>query len=407
MPYTPPTVNYSTSMTGTYTTLTGVKSVSFNRGRQRFIDPFPSTSCVIELIPANSYATPLAVGQYIDVRPTNSAASPAYFVGQISDVQRFYDMPYNPSTGAAPGDRIVITALGPLGILGRTQANSASYSVLEQVSTTTNMIRQTAARFFNTNANNFAGASNFGRLVQAQTTSNPPLDILNVYAATDPMYLADRDNARAVSTRPSGSGYVGLGPVDWQITQVGQQGDSANVFTFSDAGDGYKYNAMEYGTGAENTFTQVNVITENVDGGTVIPVQTVQTGFAPYSSLNWTSYVETSDFSGQPNEYALQLANYIFSRSYIQNPAPFSITTTTAVDYTITELAKMNTVMPGLRGLVTFRGQSFRVTLEGLDVSFGLDFATVRAYFSPWPLTNFILDSTINGLLNTNTLAAL
>lgn len=405
MPYVAPTVNYAATMDGTYTTLTGVQSVTFNRGRQRFIDPFPPTSCVIELIPANSYALPLAIGQFIDVRQTNSSSSEAFFVGEITDIQRTYDIPYNNVTGSAPGDRITITALGPMGLIGRTAANGVSYSVLETTSTVSNMIRQTCARFFNINANNFAGGTTFGRLAQSQTTSSAPLDIINTYAATDPLYLADRDNARLISTRPSGSGYVGLGPVEFQLTQIGQATDVGNTFIFSDSGGGgYKYVGLEFGTGAENTFSQINVVTENVDGDTNIPIQSVSVGFAPFGSFNWNAYVETSDFSGSPYEYAQALAQYVFSRSYVESAAPFSLSLSTNADDSVTNIAKMNTIMPGFRGTITFRGSTYRVTLEGLEVSFGLESATIRAYFSPFPLNYFLLDSADNGVLDQNLL---
>lgn len=407
MPYTAPTVNYSATMNGTYTTLTGVQNVSFNRGRKRFIDPFEPTSCVIELIPATSYALPLAVGQFIDVRPTNSSGSEAFFVGEITDIQRTYDIPYNAVSGAAPGDRITITALGPIGLIGRTAGNNLNYSVLEQPLFTQNMIRQSCARFFNVNADNFAGGFLFNPLVQEQTTSEPPLDVINRYAASDPVYLADRDNARLISTRPSGSGYVGLGPVEFQITQVGQATEAGNAFAFSDAGGGFKYVGVEFGTGAENTFTQVNVITQNVDGGTVIPNQTVSIGFAPFGSLNWQTYLEDFPVASDPYRYARNLAQYIFARSYVETAAPFSLAMSTNADDTITNLAKMNTIMPGFRGTIVFRGVTYRVTLEGLQVNFGVDSASVRAYFSPFPLATFILDSAQNGVLDTNRLAYL
>lgn len=404
MPYSAPTVNYSATMNGTYTTLTGVQNVSFNRGRKRFIDPFEATSCSIELIPANSYALPLAVGQYIDVRQTNSSSSEAFFVGKITDVQRSYDIPYNSVTGAAPGDRITITALGPIGLIGRTAANNATYSVLANPVTTTDMISQTCARFFNVAAIDFAGGFNFSPLVQEQTTSNPPLDVINQYAASDPLYLADRDNARVITTRPSGSGYVGLGPVDFKITQVGQRTEAGNAFAFSDSGGGYKYVGLEFGTGAENTFTQVNVITQNVDGNTNIPNQTVSLGFAPFGSLNWQTFLEEWVSPSDPYRYARDLASYIFTRSYVETAAPFSLSLSTSADDTVTNLAKMNTIMPGFRGTIAFRGTTYRVTLEGLQVNFGVDSASIRAYFSPFPLDYFILDSAQNGVLDTNRL---
>ena len=398
MPYTAPTVNYATAMDGTYTTLTGVLAVTFNRGRQRFIDPFPPTSCQIELIPANSYATPLEVGQFIDVRQTNSSSSEAYFVGEITDITRTFDMPYNAGTGAAPGDRIRITALGPVGLCGRAAFNNADIFVLEEPTTIYNLFTQTTRRYLNVNSN-FGTGNLFRSGIQSFDTSDPPLDVLNQIAATDPFYFADRDNARTITTNPSGNASYnpGYGPLEFRISIMGQKSESTDAFTFSDTGSGYEYNQIEYGTGAQNTFTQVNVITENANGATNIATQTAYTGLSPFSSLDWNTY-------GTSATDAADIASYILTRSYVPTAAPMTISTSTTVDDTITTLAKMNTVIPGQRGTVTFRGTSYRVTLEGLDVSFFTDRAVVTAYFSPFPLDYFILDSTTNGVLDTNRL---
>lgn len=399
MPYTAPTVNYSTAMNGTYTTLTGVLSVSFNRGRQRFIDPFPSTSCQIELIPANSYATPIAVGQYIDVRQTNSSSSEAYFVGQITDIDRIYDMPYNAGSGAAPGDRIIITALGPTGLCGRAAFVNAGIVVVEEIARTYNMFTQNTARYLNIKSDNLIG-SIYNNLIQNDfLTSDSPLDVLNQVANTDPYYFADRDNARAVATNPAGNASYnpGYGPLEFAMSIVGQKTDTANAFTYSDAGGGFKYNQVDFGTGAQNVFTQVNVVTENADGVTNVPVQTAFTGLSPFSSLSWDTYGTTAAAGST-------MASYVLNRSYVTTIAPMSISTTTVLDDTVTTLAKMNTVIPGQRGSITFRGSSYRVTLEGLNVSFFTDRAAVTAYFSPWPLDFFLLDSATNGVLDTNKL---
>lgn len=396
MPYTAPTVNYSTAMNGTYTTLTGVLSVSFNRGRQRFMDPFPPTSCQIELIPANSYATPLEVGQFIDVRPTNSASSEAYFVGEITDVERTYDMPYNSVTGAAPGDRIRITALGALGLIGRaTFTDDLIFSVPSTDAATT--IQQSARRLLNVNPIPTNGG--FGRSVQNFTTSDPTLDVINQLAATEPLYLSDRDNARTIVSNPGPSTRPGFGPLEFSMHMVGQRAEQVDAFVFTDSGGGYFYNQISYGTGAQNFFTQVNVITENADGVSNIPVQQVSTGLQPFSSLDWNTY-------NADQTEANSLANYVFTRSYVPAPAPMMISSTTAVDDSITQLARMNTILPGQRGQVTFRGQTYRVTLEGFDFAFYVDRAAITAYFSPFPLDYFILDSASNGRLDVNRLAA-
>ena len=77
MPYTTPVVSYSATIDGTYTALTGVQSAVITRGRQRFQDPPQPLSLSLELIPATSYALPLARGQFIDVRATSSLIVPS------------------------------------------------------------------------------------------------------------------------------------------------------------------------------------------------------------------------------------------------------------------------------------------------------------------------------------------
>ena len=121
MAYVVPVVAYAAAndFEGTYTALTGIQSVQINRGRNRFQDQFNQTTCVVELIPANSYALPLEVGQWIDVRVLPIFTAAAWFTGRISDVQRDYNFPYNTGTGAAPADRITITAVGAMGAIGQ------------------------------------------------------------------------------------------------------------------------------------------------------------------------------------------------------------------------------------------------------------------------------------------------
>lgn len=403
MAYTAPTVNYSATMNGTYTTLTGVQNVRFNRGRQRFMDPFPPTSCTIELIPANSYSLPLAIGQFIDIRQTNSSGSEAYFVGQITDVYRAYDFPYNSGTGAAPGDRIIITALGPVGLIGRGQFVNATLSVIEANIIARNLFSAAAAAYFNTAAGYLTGTT-FDRSIQdGFTTSSPPLDVFNEIARTDPFYFSDRDNARIVysNSNTGAAGYApGYGPMPFGINIIGQKTVDESAFAFTDSAGSYKFNAVEYGASSQNSFTQVIVHTDNTGGTGGSPPytdQSVVSGYSPLNGLDWSTF-------GTSNDAALVMANYVFTRSYSPTPVPFSVTTSTVVDDTCTTLAKMNTVKPGQRGTVTFRGSTYRVTLEGIEVTFTPDRMSVTAYFSPFPLNYFILDSTSNGVLDTNVL---
>ena len=125
MPYTAPVVNYEATA-GSWATISNVQSVNISRGRQRFQDPLSQSVLTVEVIPTNT--TTFSVGKFIDVRDTNTNASPCYFQGRITDVQRSYAFPYNTVTGATPSDRITITATGGTGTLGTGQLNNQTWS---------------------------------------------------------------------------------------------------------------------------------------------------------------------------------------------------------------------------------------------------------------------------------------
>ena len=116
MAYTAPNVYYASVFNGTYSKLDGVQSVSITRGKSRFQDPQTASQCSIELIPQSTFPS-ITIGQFIDIRDSNSGSSSAYFVGKITDIQRSYAIPYNAGTGATPADRVVITVTGGTGVL--------------------------------------------------------------------------------------------------------------------------------------------------------------------------------------------------------------------------------------------------------------------------------------------------
>ncbi|CAB4204699.1 hypothetical protein UFOVP1401_20, partial [uncultured Caudovirales phage] len=123
MAYAPPNVYYASAFDGTYTKLSGVQSVSINRGKARFQDPTTASQCSIEVIPQSTFPA-MTIGQFIDIRDTNSGASSAYFAGKITDIQRTYAIPYNAGTGATPADRVVITVTGGTGVLASGSGSS-------------------------------------------------------------------------------------------------------------------------------------------------------------------------------------------------------------------------------------------------------------------------------------------
>ena len=388
MPYTAPTVNYSATINGTYTTLTGVQSVTISRGRQRFQDNFQQSSCVIELIPATSYALELAIGQFIDVRDTNSSSSTAYFCGAITDIQRNYSIPYNGISGYAPGDRITITASGSTGALGK-----QSYSNLSINNTTcTNSINGIAfdsgiyaSEIFFTNIRN-----------SIITFTGGAFDLVNQLLRTCQLLIDDLDTKRvSVGFGASARAFVAL------LFPAGQ-GNVNRVFSDAGTAGAFKFSGLEYVSSVQDAFTQVQVVPEG------LATQTASTGSAPYNTLVYDTYnISTSD--------AASLAGYILATQNIATATPYSITTNTMTAPTCTQISALGTTAifdPGTdksmnlgAGVtVLFRGTTALAEIQGINTVFYPDYAQVQLYLSPSLGTPFTLDSSTFGVLDQNRL---
>ncbi|CAB4135330.1 hypothetical protein UFOVP290_8 [uncultured Caudovirales phage] len=387
MAYTAPTVNYCATIGGTYTSLTGIQSVSISRGRQRFQDNFTQTNCVIELIPSATYAVPLAVGQFIDVRTTNAAGSPAYFVGNITDIERQYSIPYTAATGLAPADRITITAAGTLGVLGK--STFADYFIVSSNATET--VGQVA---FDAGTIVDGVGLNYTSLAfnSAQALTNiGVLDLVNTLLRTAQYFIDDIDNARAA--------YLGKSNVGVTF----QPGQGNTTYTFSDAGTvgALRFNNLQFLSSVQNTFTQAQVAPAG------LATQTASSGSAPYNTLVYDTYsVSTAD--------AASLAGYIINLQSTTTAVPFSISTNTNLAptcTTISELALTGVLSDITAGMnlgatvkVIFRGTTVNATIQGINTTFYPDYATVQLFLSPSLGTAFTLDSTVLGVLDTSRL---
>lgn len=390
MPYIPPVASYSTTVDGTYTALTGVQTISVNRGRQRFQDPFSQSSCVIELIPANSYATALAVGQYIDVRDSNLASSPSYFVGRITDINRSYDMPYNAGTGAAPGDRITIFATGGTGVIGAKLYDNANFGsgptqIYEQIVT-----NQSGGRAIIC----VPDATTFGYVTPPASAisnySGSALDLLNQYLRTDQMLIDDYDSKR--------TSYLG-----WStFTTIAPLSYDTATYAFTDNTSSGRYVGIDYMSSVQNSFDVVQVAPAG------LAIQTASISSSIDNTLRYnTINLSTTD--------ALSLANFILATNNQPTAVPFNITTNTLVNSTCLTLAKIPTPsgsvpdVPanfaiGSTATIAFRGTNVSGTVQGVQTTFYVDYASVQVFFSSTLGTPFVLDSTTNGILDTNVL---
>lgn len=375
MSYTPPTVNYSATHNGTYTTLTGVQSVSIRRGRQYFQDPFSQSICTIELIPATSYALPLAVGQFVDVRDSNIASSPCYFEGQITDVTRTYEMPYNNATGAAPSDRITLTLTGAVGNIGSATLQNFNMVAFSDVS---NTLFEVGA---NTNVTVFA--ENNSILHSGRVYSGPALEAVNKLLQTGQMLIDDQDTAR-------------LGTI-LGCRAVNNIGRNPLGLSYSDTGQTL-FKSLEYQSSVESTFNYVEVEAEG------LTPQVTKASSGRFNSLLYQTYnIDTAT--------ALSLSQYLYNLlSGGLAPVPLTIgTDTTAAPNCMTAAriftsATGNFPVIGQLATITFRGTTVTGQIQGVNANFYLDRAHVQLYFSPSLGVPFTLNSTTNGVLDQNRL---
>lgn len=376
--YTVPVASYSAFLAGPYTALTGIQNISISRGRTYLQDPFPASNCVIELIPANSYATPLAIGQFIDVRTVNDPNGNAYFVGRITDVNRVYGMPFNNSNGAAPGDRIVITATGGTGNLGSNELTNYSWAESKAEG-----IIGSIGQISGTTVHNLFGSN---VLASAQTYSGPALDAVNDLLRTGNLMMDDGDRKRG-----SGIGVYG------QAVYVFPVGTNTNTIVLTDSGTGTKYNQIEFLSSNQTTFNKVTVSAAG------LTPQVAETG-SSFNNMSISSFnVNTAE--------ALSLANYLLQMTSSQlTPVPFTVSTTTEIDANclipsyISGFPGPNTSPIGAPIQITFRGSTVTGIVQGVRLYFDIEQARIQYMISPSLGQPFVLNSTLFGVLNTNRL---
>lgn len=378
MAYTPPKVWYSATIDGTYVELTGIQSINITRGRQQYTDPFQGSRCTIELIPANSYSPALAIGQLIDIRASNSASSPAFFAGRITDVERSYGIPYNASnTIAAPADRIILSCTGGTGVAA-SQAVTSDFTIDTLYSSMTNLftLSQTYANVTtNVYGDQYGTAAVSGQTI---TAGAQVWDVFNQLLRTAQWFVDDDDIGRqSLSTRSYALALLAPG--------------TTTSVTFQDNNTtGYRYSGIDYLSTVQQTFSTVVV-----EAAGLTPQYA--TSGSLLNSFTLSTYNKTTTD-------AASLASYVQTLSYETAPTPFVIRTSTAVADGCDVLARFVTYPVGITASVKFRGTTVNATVQGWQFGFYPDTANVACYLSPSLGTPFTLDSTAFGVLDTNRL---
>jgi hypothetical protein len=391
MAYTPPNVYYASTFNGTYAKLDGVQAVLINRGKARFQDPTTASRCSIELIPQSTFPA-MTIGQFIDIRDTNSGASSAYFAGTITDIQRTYAIPYNSSTGAAPADRVVISVTGGTGSLA-TSATTAGNALVPVDAT---YYLMTIPMFSNVYGitpqnigHNYAGVPNINPVGQ------------NVLAAVEQVWLNFNKTLNTIQysvddldlNRTFKANYIDQ-PVVFAGVYSYPTGQTGKSISFVDDGSTgstvYKYSQVEYASSIQSAFTQVIVESTlaSVDANNANP---------PFVGLTYQTLVATS---GQ----GTSLANYVLAINSSKTPTPFTVNTSTIQQESAAALGKLAECPIGTAVTFKFRGTTVTATVCGISANYYPDRANIRLTLTPSLGTPFTLNSTAFGVLNTNRL---
>ena len=343
MAYTAPNVYYASVFDGTYTKLDGVQSVSINRGKSRFQDPQTASQCTIELIPQSTFPS-MTIGQFIDIRDTNSGASSAYFVGKITDIERSYAIPYTAATNATPADRVVITVTGGTGVLASGYGQSGYGSGIV-VDATYGLMTGTmyVANVYGITPQNigydygvFGYPVNIGQDVLMPDVS-PWLDTINKVLNTIQYSADDLDLNRTFKANYSNLYTVSAGVYFYP---TGQTGKSLNFVDDGTTGaTSYKYAQIEYASSVQSSFSQV--IVQYLGFGIVsgasayFEINTEITyGNPPYVGFSYPTAAATTT-------QATSLGNYVLAVNNSTTPVPFSIGTSTAQQESAAALGKL------------------------------------------------------------------
>ena len=361
----------------TFVVLDNVQEINLNVGRQRQLDQYNASTGSIDIRYPTGYASPityLVPGNYIKVE--NLTTGIVLFVGVINNTIIQYGIPYADGVGNA--DRLSISIEGVFSQLGRKQGESYA----------------------------MAADTLYNQLDDCASASSTPV------------------NTAVTNTQPLGATTVSSTWADWLnkvlITLNGRIWDADDinmrVFTpfeqkigtinFSDVANNatnQKYNSVNFGSYADNFYTQVTV-----DPESFAPV-TVDTGGGNYRTL----LMNTLNAS---TSQATDFANYLLANYKDQDFAllSFSCLAEAQAVFKLDQISAFYpgsgvetgfASLPGSQVNVTFRGTVFPCVIEGASMTATPESSTYTYYVSGADLNAYlILNNAVFGQLDYNKL---
>lgn len=362
----------------TWVNLTNVQSINLSIGRQAQLDQIRASTASFEMRYPTGYANPIAAlvsGTIVRIQNITGTPYTIWF-GRISDVQARYGIPYTAGVGNA--DYVDVTCEGFFAAAGRVQGGGysmASNTISQQV---------VAASL----------ASGIG-FVYRQNGSDPVLAATTVNSTWGDWFnrVCQSTNSRLWDSHA----------LDVP-TAVSPFYNFVNTVNFSDTANNATnqvYNQINFGSLADNYYTQVTVTPETAGAATVTQAGASQ----PYRTYQTNTLNNTT---AQATDYAnYLLSNYGTSRFAIQ-----SITCSADAQNSF-QLDKIGdttvginfSCSPGTQIAVTFRGTTVQCLIEGVTMSATPAGTSFTYYLSGADLNAYlILDNATFGKLDSNKL---
>lgn len=364
-------VEYSTDL-ATFTTLSNVQEISLQVGRRRQLDAYNASNGRITVRYPTGFASPITAitsGNYI--RVTNASTGQFMFYGTINNVDVSYGIPYAGGVGNA--DYLSISVEGFFARFGRLQGLSYSMAANTMYDQVVTCSTQTALQISTSTANN--------KPLAATTVDSSWGDWINKVLMTVNGRMWDSYGV-AVSLQ---------GPLEI----------FASAITFSDTANNATnqvYDKIDFGSYADNYYTQVTVDPEG------FAAATVQTGSAPFRTLQMNT---VNSSTSQATDYA----NYLLNNYDTQGFALLSISclaeaqNTFKLDQVSGASGTQFSTTPGTSVNVVFRGTTFNCVVEGVSMQATPASSRYTYYLSGADLNAYlILNNAVFGKLNSNKL---
>jgi hypothetical protein len=364
-------VEFSTTGTAPWTQLSNVQDIAISVGRQRQLDAYNASQATITIRYPSGYASPITQmvsGTFIQI--TNSTTSKFLWTGRINNVDVAYGIPYVGNVGNA--DYLSISVEGKFAQFGRAQGLNYAMSA----DTLSNQISACATQ-------TSLGVSVGGvqtTAMAATTVSSTWGDWINKVLVTINGRLWDGIDTASMTVRTPNQSYAA----------------TVNFSDTTNNATNQVYDQINFGSYADNYYTQVTVDPEN------FAEATVQTGTAPFRTLLTNTFNAST---AQATDYA----NYLLNNYKTQGFALLSISCVAEAQNTFKLDALAGTTylasLPGISTSVTFRGTTFNCVIEGATMTATPESSRYTFYLSGADLNAyFLLNDAVFGQLNNNKL---